>query len=238
MNEIISIFDSTINSKIIKTVNARELHQFLEVGRDFSNWIKDRIDQYDFLENQDFIVVANSGGNPQGGRPAIDYHISLNMAKELSMVERNVKGKEARQYFINCEEELINHLQNLKSMSLSEFAVYSANKLLEQERQIANIENNQKVFDSRITQIESEASRLRSHSDMYTVMGFCNLVKFPLSLPSASKIGKAVTKYCKANNIRIDQTGDARVGNVNVYHIDALITVCSVLYPSHNFNII
>ncbi len=235
MNELISIFDSTINSKIIKTVNARDLHQFLDSKQDFSTWMKNRIEQYDFVENQDFIVLHRFMENPQGGRPAIDYHISLNMAKELSMVEKTSKGKEARQYFINCEEELINRW---KSMSLAEVVSYSINKLVEQERQITNIENTQKVFDSRITQIESEASRLRSHSDMYTVMGFCNLVKFSLSMQSASKIGKAVTKYCKANNIRIDTTGDARVGNVNVYPIDTLITVCSVLYPSHNFNII
>ena len=68
----------------------------MEVGKDFSNWIKARIIKFGFQENQDFIVVANSGENPFGGRPTIDYHISLDMAKELSMVENNEKGREAR----------------------------------------------------------------------------------------------------------------------------------------------
>ena len=47
----------------IQTVNARELHEFLEVGRDFSNWIKQRIEKYDFVENQDFAVIAGIGEN-------------------------------------------------------------------------------------------------------------------------------------------------------------------------------
>ncbi len=241
INDIVPIFESTINSKIKKTINARELHQFLESKQEFSHWIKNRIEQCNFLENQDFITCSpnlSSNSVTHGGHNRVDYHITLDMAKHLSMVERNNKGMEARQYFINCEEELINNLQNQKQMSLTEIVEYSINKLLDQERKIINIETTQKEFDSRIAQIESEASRLRSHSDMFTVMGFCNLVKFPASMQTASKIGKAVTKYCKANNIRIDTTGDARVGSVNVYHIDALITVCSVLYPSHNFNIL
>jgi anti-repressor protein len=87
----------------IETVNARDLHAFLEVGKDFSNWIKDRIEQYSFAEGQDFVVFANSGENPQGGRPAKEYAISLDMAKELSMVERNERGKQARAYFIEME---------------------------------------------------------------------------------------------------------------------------------------
>lgn len=103
MNDIIQIGQQAIGEATIQTVNARELHAFLEVGKDFSNWIKDRIEQYDFKENSDFVVFADSGENPRGGRPAKEYAISLDMAKELAMVERNEKGKQARQYFIECE---------------------------------------------------------------------------------------------------------------------------------------
>lgn len=67
------------------------------MGRDFTNWIKDRIAKYGFSEGSDFIkVLANSGENPWGGRPSTEYHLSLDMAKELSMVERNEKGKHRR----------------------------------------------------------------------------------------------------------------------------------------------
>lgn len=99
----IAIFDSRFNGEAVQTINARDLHEFLEVGKDFSTWIKDRIAQYGFEENQDFLVFTETGENSSGGRPAKEYHISLDMAKELSMVERNDKGKQARQYFIEME---------------------------------------------------------------------------------------------------------------------------------------
>jgi len=103
MEELIKI-DRTDHGRNV--VSARELHAFLEVGRDFSNWIKDRIAQYGFVEDQDFKVFANSGENLRGGRPTKEYSITLDMAKELSMVERNERGKIARQYFIACEKKL------------------------------------------------------------------------------------------------------------------------------------
>lgn len=103
---LIPTFNGQIGDTPQLLVNARDLHAFLEVGRDFSNWIKARIFDYDFQENQDYVVFANFGENPQGGRPTTDYHLTLDMAKELSMVERNSKGKQARRYFIDCEKRL------------------------------------------------------------------------------------------------------------------------------------
>lgn len=83
-----------------QTVNARELHEFLENGDKFATWIVDRINQFGFLENQDFVTFSE---NSEKGRPRKEYALSLDMAKELCMVERNEKGKQARQYFIECE---------------------------------------------------------------------------------------------------------------------------------------
>lgn len=85
---------------------ARELHDFLESKQEFANWIKNRIKQYGFVENQDFEVFDNFVRNPQGGRPAVEYALSIDMAKELSMVENNEKGRIARKYFIACEDKL------------------------------------------------------------------------------------------------------------------------------------
>jgi phage anti-repressor protein/phage antirepressor YoqD-like protein len=101
--ELIKIEQGRIGSGAVQTINARELHAFLEVGKVFAAWIQERISQYDFLENQDYVVFSDSGKNPTGGRPTKDYHLTLDMAKELAMVERNDKGKQARQYFIECE---------------------------------------------------------------------------------------------------------------------------------------
>lgn len=83
-----------------KAVSARMLHAFLESKKDFSSWIKNRISKYGFVENVDYEVFTQLGENPNGGRPSIEYALSINMAKELSMVEGNEKGKQARRYFI------------------------------------------------------------------------------------------------------------------------------------------
>ena len=104
MQELIALNTVEFDGSEQQTVNARELHAFLEVGKDFSTWLKDRIEKYDFIENVDYVRFSpESGKTPYGGRPSVEYHISLSMAKELCMVERNEKGKQARQYFIECE---------------------------------------------------------------------------------------------------------------------------------------
>ncbi|WP_339053333.1 antA/AntB antirepressor family protein [Arsenophonus endosymbiont of Crataerina pallida] len=105
MSNLINIETKNINGGLIQTVNARDLHAFLESKQEFANWIKDRIQQYGFIEHQDFLI--NLSKTPNGGRPAKEYHISLDMAKELSMVERNEKGKQARQYFIECGRRIL-----------------------------------------------------------------------------------------------------------------------------------
>ena len=87
-----------------RAVNARDLHQFLGVGRDFSNWIKGRIEEYQFIKGQDFEVFTKFGENSSGGRPAKEYALSLGMAKELSMVEKTEQGRRARRYFIEMEK--------------------------------------------------------------------------------------------------------------------------------------
>ncbi len=107
--ELITITTAKVGDGTVQTVNARDLHAFLEVGKDFSTWIKDRIDQYDFVDGRDFCSFLSetgfpqNGGKPLGGRPAKEYALTLDMAKELAMVERNEKGKQARAYFIECE---------------------------------------------------------------------------------------------------------------------------------------
>lgn len=109
INELIKVAERQIGDGAIQTVNARDLHAFLEVGKDFSNWMKGRIEQYGFVENQDFVcspILASKERSGRGGSNRKEYAISLDMAKELAMVERNDKGKQARQYFIECERRV------------------------------------------------------------------------------------------------------------------------------------
>lgn len=100
MQELIALNTVEFDGSEQQTVNARELHEFLENGDKFATWIVDRINQFGFLENQDFVTFSE---NSEKGRPRKEYALSLDMAKELCMVERNEKGKQARYYFIECE---------------------------------------------------------------------------------------------------------------------------------------
>lgn len=112
-SEIISVFTGSLKQEsaseednTVLLCDARELHQFLQVGKYFSNWIKKRIEDYGFIENQDFVGFCQNGQKPIGGRPTTEYHLTLDMAKELAMVERNEQGRAARRYFIECEKAL------------------------------------------------------------------------------------------------------------------------------------
>ena len=102
MNELITITKTTINEEEVNAVNARELWQKLGVKRDFSNWIKDRLEG--FTEGQDFTVAKIGEGKNRGRFASIEYIISLDVAKHIAMLERNEQGKKIRQYFIEVEK--------------------------------------------------------------------------------------------------------------------------------------
>jgi phage antirepressor protein len=102
MNELIKITEYNGN----QAVSARDLHKFLEITERFSSWFE-RMLQYGFVENQDFtsaksFTLVNNGAQ----REIDDYALTLDCAKEISMIQRSKKGKEAREYFIECEKQL------------------------------------------------------------------------------------------------------------------------------------
>jgi anti-repressor protein len=103
MKDLINIQQQTMGTEQTRTVNARDLHAFLESGQEFANWVKARIVKYNFIENIDFLVFDKIIKNPDGGRPSKEYYITLDMAKQLAMVENNERGLQARLHFIECE---------------------------------------------------------------------------------------------------------------------------------------
>ncbi|MBF5724519.1 phage antirepressor Ant [Escherichia coli] len=109
-SQLIPVFNGTIANETTLLVNARDLHTFLGVGKRFASWITERIAEYGFVENQDYILVSpNREIKGRGGdRRSKDYHLTLDTAKETAMVERNEKGRQIRRYFIECEKKLRN----------------------------------------------------------------------------------------------------------------------------------
>jgi len=88
------------------TVNARDLHNQLGVGKDFSTWIKEKIENYGFEDKIDYSIETPKTGNQKGkggDRRSIEYSLTLSTAKELAMVQNNDAGRIARKYFIAIE---------------------------------------------------------------------------------------------------------------------------------------
>lgn len=175
-NQIIPINEDSTGKK---TVNARDLHEFLGVGKDFSTWIKARIKKYDFLENKDFVKFKSI---PQNGGSVIDYHLSLEMGKALAMVEANKKGNEARLYFIRCEDagiKLLKAFQDSDPLVLQKIADVAKEKQ-SLEMQNKALELNLDGAKSHIKAIEPLADyghSIISTSTVYTptnVASHCN----------------------------------------------------------------
>lgn len=99
MNDLVPIEPMSIGGTTVQTVNARKLWAYIESKQEFANWIKGRIEKYGFVEGEDFTVEKFINGRASG----TDYHITIEMGKELAMVENNEKGREVRRYFIECE---------------------------------------------------------------------------------------------------------------------------------------
>lgn len=163
-----------IDEKGIKTVNARYLWEFLGSKQEFSNWIKARIRDYGFEKGNDFIVFDKVVNNPNGGRPSEEYHLTLDTAKELSMVERNAKGKEARLYFIACEKKVSKELTRLELIDMlrdtevKKLAALELNKELNQkiEKDQPKIEFAESIRHTKATVTVQEFSKILSQEGL------------------------------------------------------------------------
>lgn len=145
MNELLKI---DVNEKGEQLISARDLHEFLESKQNFADWIKSRIEKYSFIEDEDFIIIL---GKSTGGRPQKEYILKLDMAKEISMIENNEKGRMARKYFIECEKKLkgdiltsdpsLNRmLQNLQEAAFLRQQIDTMEKEFKAKMSLVNIE--------------------------------------------------------------------------------------------------
>ncbi len=197
MSDLITIYNTEMGGTGIKSVNARDLHIFLEVGKVFGAWMAGRIKKYNFVENEDYVCFpkresgTDKGIAARGGHNKKDYHLSIDMAKELAMVEKTDKGKEARQYFIECEKKLMNNESaQLKALSdpvkLRDLLIDYSGRLADMEK--ATEENRPKVELADAIQAAqrtwdfSEVAKMLSTNGEWTIgrntlMGFLRHIK-------------------------------------------------------------
>ena len=101
MNELINV---TLNDNHEPVVSGRQLHEALDVKTKYADWFNRMID-YGFAENQDFLLLKNEQQTGRGGHNKVDHVIKLDMAKEIAMIQRTERGKQVRQYFIQVEKD-------------------------------------------------------------------------------------------------------------------------------------
>ena len=136
MKDLIKVEKKLIGRDEVNAVDGRELHGFLGSKQEFANWIGKRISKYTFMQGIDFIKFDNF--IKSDSKPRTDYTLSIDMAKELSMVENNQQGRLARKYFIACEKKLVSLNQTFQiPKTMSEALRFAA----DQQDQIQQLEN-------------------------------------------------------------------------------------------------
>ncbi|MDO8845583.1 antA/AntB antirepressor family protein [Methylicorpusculum sp.] len=105
--EVIPVVDGEIGGIKQPVVDGRTLHAAMGVSRDFTTWMKKRISDYGFQKGVDYVLTKTGEQLPSGTKYSCDYALTLEMAKELAMIERNDMGRKIRRYFIQCERDLL-----------------------------------------------------------------------------------------------------------------------------------
>lgn len=202
MNELIKITEH--DGK--KAVSARVLYEFLEATERFSSWSK-RMFKYGFIENVDYVGCKEF--NTLANQEITDYALTIECAKEISMLQRSEKGKQARQYFIECEKQL---QQSIQPLSQLEILQQSVQMLVAQEKRIESVEKEVKLIRAQTT----------TRPDCFTVAGYGTLqgIKVPLSF--ASRIGTYAAKRCRQMGIMMGECSDQRFGGVRTYPSEIL----------------
>lgn len=160
--QLIPVTNRTIGKQTVQSVNARELHAFLESKQKFSDWIKNRIKHYQFQENQDFVTASEIYETANNGYSKRDeYYTTLNMAKELAMVERTDKGRQARQYFIDCERQLHELTIAHQTKAVSKNANWHLTQLINTLK--TTVHNQQKAMD-KIVSLHEQSLQLQALS--------------------------------------------------------------------------
>jgi anti-repressor protein len=173
------------------TISGRELHTALGVETRYNDWFK-RMTEYGFTENEDFYSILSK--TPEGGRPSIDHAITIDMAKEICMIQRSEKGKQFRQYFIEVEKQW-NSPEAVMSRALQ-----MANRRLEEIKQ-----HNIKLTDT-IAVKEQQIAELQPKASYYDVVLNCkDLMSITEIAKDYGKSGRWLNDYLHEKGVQFKQ---------------------------------
>jgi anti-repressor protein len=204
MNELIPV---TINENDEPVISGRALHSFLEIKERYNDWFP-RMREYGFVENLDFTSFTEKSVKPQGGRPSADHALKIDMAKELCMLARSDKGKEARLYFIGLEKE----------WNSPEKVMARALKLAERTLASVRIENTALIQDK-----ENLRRQLDESKEWYTIKRAAAIN----GISWQSLDWRELKRRSVIMDKQVKKIFDANFGEANIYHAD----VFKALYP-------
>lgn len=153
-NELLPIYEGKDKESLI---NARELHEKLGNKRQFANWIKQKIEHFKFIENEDFIRFNKFvKGDKQGfgNKTIIEYYLTIDMAKELAMIENNEIGRKIRKYFIETEKRYRVIVET--PQSIFDFMRLAIDQIESNDREIQNVKLLSEKNAKQIEKIQSK----------------------------------------------------------------------------------
>jgi len=211
-------------------VSGRDLYNFLEIKDNFTDWIK-RMIEYGFIESIDFTVLSEK--SDKLGRPSSNYILKVSMAKEISMIQRNEKGKQARLYFIECEKKLnqIRLPQTFGEALLEAGRLAIENERLAQERDIA-IKTKAQISDKKTATVLGKLGGMTKACNKYREqVGFSKTYATTKKVEIITKkkySWKALKEFSIANDIEIIKVPDINYGTVSAYHAKAWQSVYDI----------
>lgn len=238
--ELIVVNKQVIGDQEVNAVDARALHTFLESKQKFGDWIKSRIDNYDFIENADYIVFRNSMNNcvNKGGRPSTEYYVTIDMAKELSMVEKTDRGKEARKYFIEMERKAkslvipdfsnpaeaarawaLEYEQKQKALAERDHAVKT--KAYISDKKTATAMATASALSRKVNKLSEMIGDSKTYKQVKAVTWIPDYFNVKISATYA-QIGKKLTSLSKTMEFDVKQIDHQEFGKVNIYHTDVI----------------
>ncbi|MGE8105174.1 antA/AntB antirepressor family protein [Allorhizobium sp. NPDC080224] len=157
-NQFPAITEKPLAGQVVKTVDAREVHRFLGAKKDYTTWIKDRIQRFGFVENVDYVKVGvlsspKSGSSKARAQTTSEYFLTIGMGKELGMVDRSERGRAIRKYFLSIEEAV----SQPRQMTTAEIVLQNAQALVDFERRQAEHQRAIEAMDARVAHVERTA---------------------------------------------------------------------------------
>jgi phage anti-repressor protein len=241
MQDILKIENRALDGAQIQTINARDLHAFLEIGKDFSNWIKAQIERARLVQDRDFVKETSiaqkgdSGNQRLSGKEKVEYHLTLDAAKHIGMMSGTEKGFEVRDYFIECERRAKQAAQSLSPVELfalqaqinldverRQKAIQAAQeKILEAQDRIATRQDATEIVAAQAVELASIAEAKAQATAMacmdYSIMAYARLNDVSITLADAQRLGQSCAAISRERGYPIGKARDPRFGKVNTY---------------------